>query len=187
MRIEKECIEGCLSGEATSQRKLYNILLPYLNALCRRYLNDTSHVKDILQESFILIFKNISQFDSEKGAFHSWASRIVINLSLKHNKSSKSRFYSELDKQEKLPEVTPDVLNQMTDQELVRFLKTMPPNYYEVFNLYTVDGFTHEEIAQILSIKVSLSRKRLARARAWLQAKPKSLNSLLGDYRFSIS
>lgn len=187
MKIEKECIEGCLSGEATSQRELYDLLLPYLNALCGRYLNDTSHRKDVLQEAFILIFKNIGQFDSEKGAFHSWASRIVINLSLKHNKSSKTRFYSELDKQEELPQVNPEVVNQITDEELIRFLKTMPPKYYEVFNLHTVDGFTHEEIAEMLSIKVSLSRKRLARARAWLQAKPKSLNTLLGDYRFSIS
>jgi DNA-directed RNA polymerase specialized sigma24 family protein len=56
-----------------------------------------------------------------------------------------------------------------------------------VFNLFIIDGFTHEEIAGMLQIKVSLSRKRLARARAWLQEKPKSLNAILGDYRFSIS
>lgn len=187
MEIKKECIEGCLRGENTAQRELYDLLLPYLNALCGRYLSDTSHRQDILQETFILIFNKIEQYDEQKGEFHSWASRIAINLSLKHNRSSKAEFYTQIESETTQPEVSPVVIDQLSNEELTRFLRTMPPKYYEVFNLFIIDGFTHKEIAGILEIKVSLSRKRLARARTWLQEKPKSLNAILGDYRFSIS
>ncbi len=187
MKINKECIDGCLRGENAAQRQLYDQLLPYLNAIVGRYLDDLSHRKDILQEAFILIFNKIDRFDPEKGAFYSWASKIIINLSLKHNKTSKSRFYSNLDGQEEFITVDPKVINQLSNEELIKFLRTMPDKYYQVFNLYAIDGFSHQEISELLGIRTGLSRKRLARARNWLQEKPVSLNKLLGDYRFSIS
>ncbi|MFT4755310.1 MAG: RNA polymerase sigma factor (sigma-70 family) [Salibacteraceae bacterium] len=185
MKISRDCIEGCLIGDNSSQKELYELLLPYLNALCSRYLNNISTRQDVLQDSFIVIFSKIEQFDSEKGAFHSWASRIVINNCLKQNKSG-SRFTPFInEKQEE--SVDPSVLSHLSNEELIRFLKTMPEKYSEVFMLFLIDDFSHEEIAEILGIKINLSRKRLARARAWLKAKPISLNSLLGDYRYSIS
>tara|TARA_B100000768_G_scaffold176863_1_gene190242 strand:+ start:1550 stop:2113 length:564 start_codon:yes stop_codon:yes gene_type:complete len=187
MEIKTECIEGCLRGENSAQRELYDLLLPYLNALCGRYLKDVSHRKDILQEAFILIFSRIEQYDKQKGEFHSWASRIAINLSLKHNRRSKAEFYTPLESETTMLGLNPEAIDRLSNEELMRFLRTMPPKYYEVFNLFIIDGFTHEEIAGILQIKIDLSRKRLFRARVWLQQKPKSLNAILGDYRFSIS
>lgn len=184
MEISKSCIEGCLRGDNSAQRKLYDQLLPYLNALCGRYLNDTSVRQDVLQESFVVIFKKIGLFNPQKGAFHSWASRIAINNCLKQNKNGGRFFQLQLDKHEE--SVDPDVMTQLSNEELIRFLKTMPHKYYEVFVLFVIDDFSHEEISEILDIKINLSRKRLARARAWLQNKPKSLNALLGDYRYSI-
>ncbi|MCB0526059.1 MAG: sigma-70 region 4 domain-containing protein, partial [Saprospiraceae bacterium] len=53
-------------------------------------------------------------------------------------------------------------------EDLLRYLKKMPANYFEVFNLYVLDGYSHEEIAQMLDIEPALSRKRLSRARMWL-------------------
>lgn len=187
MKISKECIEGCRRGEQTSQRELYDFLLPYLNALCGRYLRETSYRKDVLQEAFILIFNKIDQYDAEKGEIQSWAGRLVINLCLKQNKSGSFVNYGQSDSEKVQPQVNPDVIDQLSNEDLIRFLKTMPSKYYEVFSLFIIDGFSHEEIGKALGIRTSLSRKRLARARTWLQAKPQSLNALLGDYRFSIS
>ena len=187
MRISKDCIDGCVEGDNVSQRELYDQLLPYLNALSGRYLNDTFHRKDVLQEAFILISNRIDQFDATKGEFHSWASKILINQCLKNNRRFKGKYYSQIENHEEPQPVSPEILNQLTNEEIVRFLRTMPPKYYEVFNLHIIDGYSHEEIGELLGIRVSSSRKRLSRARAWLQAKPNSLNTLLGDYRFSIS
>ena len=184
MEISKSCIEGCLRGDNSAQRELYDQLLPYLNALCGRYLYDTSVRQDVLQESFVVIFKKMSLFNPQKGAFHSWASRIAINNCLKQNKNGGRFFQLQLDKHEE--SVDPKVMNQLSNEELIRFLKTMPKKYYEVFVLFVIDDFSHEEIGKTLGIKVSLSRKRLSRARVWLKTKPKTLNTLLGDYGYSI-
>jgi RNA polymerase sigma factor (sigma-70 family) len=183
MKITKGCIGGCLRGENASQKELYDLLLPYLNALCGRYLNDTSIRQDVLQESFITIFSKIELFDPQKGAFHSWAGRIAINNCLKQNKDGNRFLHFQSDKHEE--SIDPEVASLLSNEELIRFLKTMPEKYSEVFMLFVIEDFSHEEVSEILGIRVDLSRKRLARARAWLQKKPKSLNSLLGDYRYT--
>lgn len=184
MRVTEECINGCLSGEQTAQKELYEEMMPYLNALCGRYLNDTSARQDILQESFVVIFKKIDLFDAKKGAFHSWAGKIVINNCLKQNKLGLRFFQFQSSKHELAME--PEVIGQLSNEDLIRFLKTMPQKYYEVFVLFVVDDFSHEEISEMLGIKIELSRKRLARARAWIRNKPKSLEMLFGDYRYKI-
>lgn len=185
MNVPQASISGAQRGHQTAQRELYDSLLPYLNALCGRYLNDTSVRQDILQEAFIVIFEKIGQFDPQRGAFHSWASRIVINACLKYNRRGRRFFHVPIEEHEE--SVAPVVLSQFSNADLVRFLKTMPEKYYQVFNLHVVDGFSHEEVAELLGIKVSLSRKRLERARAWLQTKPKSLHILLGEHGFEFA
>jgi len=187
MTISKDCIEGCVSKDQSSQKELYDITISYLNAICGRYLKNLSDRKDILQEAYILIFEKINQFNPEKGTFKSWSARIVINLCLRHNNRRATFISRPLDSDFDNEGVTPEILDQMTNDELINFLRTMPSKYYEVFNMFIIDAYTHEEIGEILSIKPSLSRKRLARARQWLLNKPKSLNTLLGNYRFSIS
>jgi len=182
MEIKKEFIEGCMRGDSVSQKQLYELLLPYLNSLCGRYLNNISIRQDVLQESFITIFSKIEQFDPQKGAFHSWASRIVINNCLKQNKSDMRFTDFPINKTEE--SVDPSVLSQLSNQEIILFLKSMPQKYSEVFMLFVIDDLSHVEIAELLGIKVDLSRKRLARARDWLQTKHENLNALLGDYNY---
>jgi RNA polymerase sigma factor (sigma-70 family) len=185
MHVSKECIEGCLKGNPGSQKELFDTLLPYLNAICRRYLNNTSLRQDVLQESFLTIFTRMDQFNPEKGAIHSWSGRIVINNCLKQNASGKRFFEFKQVKHEKF--IAPEVEGTLCDEDLVNFLRQMPEKFYEVFMLFVVDGFSHDEIAEMLSINVELSRTRLARARAWLQTKPMGLGALLGDLNYVMS
>lgn len=188
MHVSHECIEGSINQESSSQKELYEVLLPYLNALCGRYLRDLAHRKDILQETFIIIFGKINQYDASKGEFHSWSAGILINECLKHNRSVRLRKTVKVDDHKsELASISPEVISQLTNEELMRFLKTMPEKFYEVFNLYVIDGFSHAEIAGIVGIKESLSRKRLMRAKDWLKKKPNSLNGILGEYRVSLS
>lgn len=188
MRISQKCIEGCVNGDQLHQEELYRILLPYLNALCGRYLRDLAYRKDVLQESFLRIFNKIEQFDPLRGEFHSWSARILINECLKYNRSTKSKRTVRLDNSHTdLLAISPEVISQLSNDELLQFLKTMPEKYYEVFNLFVIDGFSHSEISEMLGIRVSLSRKRLMRAKDWLKKKPNSLNGILGEIRVSLS
>ncbi len=159
----------CREKKPEAQRILYDLLLPYLEMLSRRYLRDESFLKDVLQESFIRIFKSINQFDERKASFKTWASKIVINNCLKCNtqngKVNTVEFVINLHDRM----IDAKVLDDMTNEEILAFLKNMPSEYFEVFNLYIIDGFSHKEISKMLNISPSLSRQRLTRSRAWLK------------------
>ena len=142
--------------------------MPYLNSICKRYLSDESSRKDALQEAFIKIFTKIDQFDIEKGEFKSWTARILINICLQYSNKTKSRKESEITSTEYQIPINPDIINRLSNEELIKLLNKMPEAYYQVFNLFVIDGFSHSEIAIMLDINSALSRKRLGRARDWI-------------------
>ena len=137
-----------------------------------------------MQEAFIVILKRSGSLIRSAGVPLLGESH-VINACLKYNRRGRRFFHVPIEEHEE--SVAPVVLSQFSNADLVRFLKTMPEKYYQVFTLHVVDGFSHEEVAELLGIKVSLSRKRLERARAWLQTKPKSLHILLGEHGFEFA
>jgi len=169
MEISQQLLIECKSNNRLSQKALYLQLLPYLRAVCLRYIHNKSSVKDVLQETFILIFKNINKFDAEKGLFHKWAVTITINATLNYNRrmSLKNHYPFEIELHD-LPQI-PVVLENMSTEASLQILKKMPVDYFEVFNLYIIDGYDHKEISKMMDITVELSRKRLSRARAWLK------------------
>ncbi|MFT5166609.1 MAG: RNA polymerase sigma factor (sigma-70 family) [Saprospiraceae bacterium] len=171
MVITTKIIDGCKRNEKIAQKQLYSLLLPYLNPVCRRYLNNPSDIKDTLQETFIRVFSNINQYDPERAQFKTWVVKITINCALKYNKKMYQLPTDELTEDENTQIIEPEILIKLSDDDLLAFFKTMPKQYFDVFNLYTIDGFSHKEIGSILGIDERLSRKRLSRARIWLASK----------------
>lgn len=171
MQINIKLIGLCLSNNRNAQKQLYDILLPYLNVICLRYLRNSSELSDVLQESFISIFKNLHQYDPGKASFKTWATKVTINNCLKNNDKRKQRATEELVISLHDPKVAPEAIKNISNKELLAWFKKMPESYYAVFNLYVIDGFSHQEISELLKIEESLSRKRLSRSRAWLKEK----------------
>ncbi|MFK7806193.1 MAG: RNA polymerase sigma factor [Saprospiraceae bacterium] len=170
-QINIKLIAACVSNDRNAQKQLYDILLPYLNVICQRYLNNQSERSDVLQETFISLFKNLNQFDIAKASFKTWATRIAINYCLKNNEKRSRLATQELVVNLHEPKVNPEGLSNLTNEELLTWVKKMPNNYFTVFNLFVVDGFSHKEIADILKIEESLSRQRLSRSKTWLKDK----------------
>ncbi|WP_367390751.1 RNA polymerase sigma factor [Lewinella sp. LCG006] len=169
MELSIQLIERCIANERAAQRQLYGILMPYLNLICLRYLNNSEELQDTLQEVFILIFKNIRQFDQQRASFKTWATQIAINYCLKNNRTYQLKGTHELIVPLHETPIDPTIINTLSERDLLRWLKKMPESYFQVFNLYVVDGFSHREIAEILQIDESLSRQRLTRSRTWLK------------------
>jgi len=168
MKISKDVIQKCKDYNPHAQKTVYEILLPYLNSLCRRYLSYSTNRNDALQEAFINIFTKIDQFDIRRGEFKSWSAKIAINACLQHSKKVSSRNEIELSSTQYQIPISPDIISRLTNEEVLKVLSNMPLEYFRVFNLFIIDGFSHDEIAEMLEIKSSLSRKRLARAREWI-------------------
>lgn len=176
MHVEEALIHSCKKNDSNAQKRLYMLLLPYLRAIVNRYLRDTSYEKDALQESFVKVFKTIDSFDQQKGELKSWAGRITINTCLNLNKRLIGQAMEAF---ESLEYVQPtESKDYATDRKgiLFKLLKDMPPDFSDVFNLFVIEGYDHKEIAEILSIETTLSRKRLSRARVWLRWNEQTIN-----------
>jgi len=169
MDISVNLIKQCKLKDRRAQKELYLQLLPYLKAVCKRYIIKQVDLKDALQESLVLIFKKIDQYDGSKGAFHSWAIRIAINATFNYNK--RVSINNEDEFQLNYHDVGEErvVYKNMSDEELFSLMKKMPKSYFDVFNLFVIDCFDHEEISKLLDISIALSRKRLSRGRYWLK------------------
>ncbi|MBK8621100.1 MAG: RNA polymerase sigma factor [Saprospiraceae bacterium] len=161
-------IQGCKSGDRKCQEALVYMFSPRLLAVCRRYCKDYSLAEDALQETFINAFRYIHTY-SGSGSFEGWLRRIAVTKSLEmQNKFFKLTMFS-LETETNITEsVIPDVYSTLGEQELALILKKLPENQYIVFNLYVVEGYSHQEIAQLLSIAEGSSRSLLSRARQTL-------------------
>lgn len=169
MQIDHALIKACVSQNRKAQKQLYVQLLPYLRAIACRYLRDTSYEKDVLQESFVKVFKNIGQYNFDKAPLKYWAAKITINHCINYNKRiiglPKDEFVAS---DHEIPRPIGDT-KDWTDETLLAILKKMPEGYFEVFNLFVIDEYSHEDIAGMLDISAALSRKRLSRAKVWLK------------------
>ena len=184
-KIDLQLISLCLSKDGKAQRRLYDILLPYLNVMCKRYLVNESDVKDVLQDTFINIFKNLNQFDVQKASFKTWTTKVAINNCLKYNAKNNRNSTEELVIDLHESEVTPTVFENISNEEMLVWLKKMPRSYFEVFNMFVIDGFSHDEISKLLNIDSSLSRKRLSRAREWLKKRLHTDNEFQFNFSFN--
>ena len=170
---ELELLKLVRSGDSSGVRLFYERYVGYLTAVCSRYVVDRSDVKDILQEAFIKIFKGLESFEYRgEGSVRAWASRIVVNDSLKSLKAaSRLTFVDDLpdipeDDAPSFPELPPAVVQGM--------IKALPDGYRTVFNLFVFEKKSHREIASLLGIKEDSSASQFFRARAMLAKKIKA-------------
>ncbi len=164
---ERELIQGCLQQKKAAQKMLYERYAPKLYTVCRRYARHDFEAKDMLQEGFIRIFDNLKSY-REEGLFEAWLRKIVVSAALRFLQKSYV-------KNESFPENLPeqsydnDVLEQLSVEELLANLRTLPEQYRAVFNLYVIEGYSHAEIGKMLGIQEVTSRSNLNRARKILQ------------------
>ncbi|MBS1681619.1 MAG: RNA polymerase sigma factor [Bacteroidetes bacterium] len=165
---ENELIEGCLRQNRQAQQALYQRYAGKMYALCCRYVKDRMEAEDVLVMSFTKIFEKISQYKGD-GSFEGWIRRVVVNQSLTYLRKNKS-MYLETDIEEAAFE--PDfqkLENQLEAEDLMKLIEELPVGYRTVFNLYAIDGYNHQEIAEQLGVSENTSKSQLSRARALLQ------------------
>ena len=144
--------------------------------ICIRMAGNRDIAQDILQDAFILAFKNIKQIKNELN-FGGWLKRIVINECIRNSKKSFRWTDLELSHEELyIPEN--NSWFQQIDPELVHEeIKLLPNGCREVFNLYVLEDYHHKKISEVLNISESTSKSQYQRARQLL--KQRILNKLV--------
>lgn len=159
----------CIQNNTQAQEQLYKLLAPKLFAVCLKYSRSYEEAQDNLQESFLIIYNKLTQFNS-KGSFEGWAKRIVINYTLQQYRSQGVFFEIVSEKIAEEENVELDDENVSMDF-LLKIIQELPDRYRLVFNLYVIDGYSHKEIAEMLAISEGTSKSNLSRAKLILKEK----------------
>ncbi len=165
----KGLIKGCLARDRSSQKKIYEMYGSAMMGLCLRYCRSREEAEEVLQDGFLQVFKNIGQFQF-KGSFEGWMRRIMINCALQRYRNKLKDFkhvsLTELDRFQP-PET--DLIDRLSERELVELIQALPPACRMVFNLYVFDGLKHREIAELLHVTEGTSKSNLSDARQILK------------------
>jgi RNA polymerase sigma-70 factor (ECF subfamily) len=163
---EEEIIKGCIGKKPVCQRLLFDQYAGIMMGLCLRYAKDQQEAQDILQIGFIRVFDYIHQYKGT-GSFEGWMKRIFVSVAMRE--LSKRKFTFDTISSSEIFD-TPDVISKISEDEIHLLIRQLPDGYRVVFNLHVIEGYSHDEIATLLSIKVVTSRTQLLKARKMLQS-----------------
>jgi len=164
----KQLINDCQNNNRKAQEQLYRLYSPKLFAVCLKYSRNYTEAQDNLQDGFIIIFDKIGQY-SFKGSFDGWLKRVMINNVLQQYRN---QTFLSLVNEDVVDDYEVEIDNDDISLEyLLKIIQELPDRYRLVFNLYVIDGFSHSEIGEMLSINIGTSKSNLARARMILKEK----------------
>jgi RNA polymerase sigma factor (sigma-70 family) len=161
-------VDRCRHHDRLAQEALFEALSPAFLGLCVRYLGDRDEAEDVLQDSFVKIFMNISLYKKE-GSFQGWARRIVVNTAITALRRKNRIRFDRLTETIEATDESDDENEFLSPQEMLACLDKLPVGYRVVINLFAIEEYSHKEIGERLGIRESTSRSQYARARLALR------------------
>ena len=164
----RQLIEKCKSNDTQAQSELYKLFSSKLFSVCLKYSRNYAEAEDNLQDAFLTIFEKVGQF-KHKGSFEGWLKRITVNTVLQRYRHEKVFDMISDDT------IVDDQIEVETNDDgisidyLLHIIQELPDRYRLVFNLYVLDGYSHNDIANMLDINIGTSKSNLARARQILK------------------
>ena len=167
---ETEVVKSLIKGDKAAFQEVYSRYSGLFFTITRRYAKTHQEAEDLLQESFVQIYRKVHTFKFN-GSFEGWMKRVVVNKCLS--------FLKKKDMMTDMPEFEVDTgfggseaaigISRLSVEEILLAFDELPPGARTVLNLYAIDGFDHHEIASQLGITESASRSQLTKARARLK------------------
>ncbi len=171
---EKQLIKKATSGNRDAQERLYKKHAPKMLSVCRQYIKDIHFAEDVMVQGFLKMFNKLNSFKFE-GSFEGWLRRIMIRESISYLRKQQFVVYDD----EVYEKNQSEKISQSTDldtEHIQQLIDALPQGYKMVFVLYTVEGYKHKEIAEMLSITESTSKTQLLKARKLLQEQLRKQN-----------
>ena len=173
---ETQLIARAQRGDEAAFAALFEIHKRRVYSLCLRMTGDAAEAEDLAQEAFLQLYRKIATFRGES-AFSTWLHRLVVNVVLMHlrkkglpqvsleetdnsQEDAVKREYGDDDRR---------LLGSIDRLALARAIEQLPPGYRSVFVLHDVEGYEHNEIAQIMDCSVGNSKSQLHKARLKLR------------------
>lgn len=164
-------LNGCVKNDRSCKEMMYKSFYGYLMGIALRYTKNTFDSEELVNDCFIKIFKNIETFRSPKNAdelpaaFKGWIAQIASRKAIDRIRRSKAHLYVDEVAEEEHPATQVSTASPLHVQDILNLLSQLPELHRLVFNLYEIEGFSHEEISKILDVSESSSRVYLTRAK----------------------
>lgn len=167
----EELIEGCRRGDRFAQNLLYRKYYSYVLSICLRYSCNSAEAKEILNDGFFNVLTKIDKYNAAF-PFLSWLRKVIVHAAIDYNRKY-GKFSQNLEGDEPTESMMPAGLNgaleKLSYEEAIAFIQKLPPAYCIIFNLYVMEEYTHQEIAELLGINPGTSRSNLHKARIKLR------------------
>ena len=157
-------VEKCKTGHSSSQYELYALYVDAMYNIGMRMLGSKEDAEDIVQDSFVSAFKNLSSFNYES-TFGAWLKRIVINKSNNYLKAKRIAIVPMDVHEFHLTEDIPEEVEAVDIKKVKIGIDKLPAGYKQIINLYLVEGYDHIEIGEVLGITTSTSKSQYHRAK----------------------
>ncbi len=172
MTDDSVLIKNILAGDKTATQMLYERHERHWFRLCLRYGRNRPEAQDIMQEGLVMVFRDLVQFDAARGEFRSWSNRVMVNAALRFLKKNQwQQSFEDLEMAETEADLSENILEKITAKELVQVIQQLPSGYRVIFNMYEIEGFSHQEIAETLNISEGTSKSQLSKAKKALRQK----------------
>ena len=163
-----QLITGCVKQDRKSQKVLYKAFYGFSMAICLRYAGNRDEAAEVLNQGFFKVFKNIERYDASR-PFKAWLGKIMMNVSIDYYRANLKMAYTEdLERAEHISDG--DLVDKnLHYNDLLAMVQKLPQAYRTVFNLFAIDGYSHDEIADMLNINAGTSKSNLFKARQKLK------------------
>jgi RNA polymerase sigma factor (sigma-70 family) len=163
-----QLIGGCLKQDRKSQKLLYKAFYGFAMGICLRYAVNRDQAAEVMNQGFLKVFTRIESYDAAK-PFKAWLGKVMINTSIDHYRANlKMAYTDDLDMAENMSDgELPD--RNLNYNDLLNMVQSLPTAYRTVFNLFAIEGYTHEEIGEMLNINAGTSKSNLHKARVKLK------------------
>jgi RNA polymerase sigma factor (sigma-70 family) len=162
-----DLISESMRGNIKMQQLLYQQFAAPMYYVCLRYLKHVNDAEDVLQEGFIKVFKNLDNYKNQ-GSFEGWVRTIMIRTALSHLRDNKKHNYH-LELQDTIEEKGNNVINKISEKEILGIVTKLPPGFKKIFMLYAVEGYNHREIAVMLGCSEGTCKSQFYRSKNRLQ------------------
>lgn len=166
-------LQGCARNERKSQERLYRLFYSFAMSIASRYCPTKEESLEVVNDGFLKVFHGMTHYQIEKHepvpSFVGYFKKIIIHTAIDQYRSSIKHSHQVNLEEGISVSHTESPLDGLAYEELIGLVQQLTPGYRAVFNLYVIDGYSHEEVAQQLGINVGTSKSNLAKARQHLR------------------
>ena len=164
-----ELISLCSERDIRAQELLYRRYFSFAMSVAVRYTCNEGEAMEIVNDSFMKVLEKTGEFDSSK-PFRSWYGRILINSAIdNYRRNAKHSSHLQISEIEATEEQEPEIDASLSAEDILYLFSQLPEQFRVTFNLFEIEGYSHNEIGQILGITASSSRSNLTRAKKMLR------------------